>query len=349
MHSKFKYFIIIFTFVAIVFITSPTKVNASTFSGNASYYVQQGNFNGVPTSYSSGHSGLNYSSPTQTYFSLPAIDTNNQITYVLKEIDYSNSNYTFKQNSCYNIKLIMNYGSYMKLTYALYNYSNNRNITYCPNGTCSVSWTDGNAESTANITYCSSTNHTGLTLAIGTLGTTNNMVMFNSSVDYTQGIRIHTATIEEVQNSVDFSPIINNDNQNTQNIINNINNNNQKLEDINNTLTDDNITANADADFFDNINLFEDNTLSGIITAPLTYLRSIDGTCSPITLTYKSSNITLPCGDTIFWGRNDVSSFRTFWNILFGGYIIYRLCFKLFKTINDALDPTKDDIGGVAV
>lgn len=344
MYRKSFYFLI---FSLFLFFLSPRVFALDNFSGSVSYYTNYSydyryDGGGVPTSYTNI---LNSTFPTQNYVSL--VKVSNYQANLIKELDLTNSNYNFKSSHTYTIKLYFNFGSYMRFSYNLWGISEKRDVTYCPNGSCSISWEDDmtNAQSVATILYTSTSDHTGVTFAIGSIGSPNTAFITNISPDYSQGIRIYSSTIQENEQNIDLSPIVNAQNQTT----NAVNNNTNAVNNINNTLNDSTITADADADFFDNINLYEDNTLSGIITAPLTFLRSIDGTCQPVSLTYKGQVITLPCGDTIFWGRNDVSSFRTFWNILFGGYIIYRLCFKLFKTINDALDPTKDDIGGVAV
>lgn len=347
MRCKFKYFISLFTIVAIVFITTPTIVNAESFSGNVSYYVQQGTTTSIQSGYQSNMSGLNISFPTQNYFTLRK---QNIYYYFIKEIDISNSSFNFQNGHKYKIDLTFTFGSYVR--YAV-NIDGGISpsyapVTYCGNGTCvktSKCVTSPDNSCTWTITYDSTSTHTGLTLSLGSIYDVNQYIFWNYNSQYDQGIRLDTATITDITPTMDIAPIVNAQEQTTQAV----NDNTNAINNVNNTLTDDNITADADADFFDNINLYEDNTLSGIITAPLTFLRSIDGTCQPVSLTYKGQVITLPCGDTIFWGRSDVSSFRTFWNILFGGYIIYRLCFKLFKTINDAIDPTKDNIGGVAV
>lgn len=61
-----------------------------------------------------------------------------------------------------------------------------------------------------------------------------------------------------------------------------------------------------------------------------------------------NKTITIPSG-CFFWERNDVSTFRDFWNLLFGGYLIIKLGFHYFKILHNAFDPTANDLGGLQV
>lgn len=97
--------------------------------------------------------------------------------------------------------------------------------------------------------------------------------------------------------------------------------------------------------------------ISSIITAPISFLESLDDTCTPISfdLGFPGTSIrtiTLPCGDTIFWNRTDlnyVQEFRLFWNILFGGALLYFFGFKLFKAFEKALDPFETGVNDLEV
>lgn len=105
------------------------------------------------------------------------------------------------------------------------------------------------------------------------------------------------------------------------------------------------------ATLFDGIDWYENSHFSSIITAPISFLNSLNDSCRSITLTYRGQNIVLPCGTTVFWERDlpYIATFRTFWNILLGGLIIYRLALALIMTVNDCLDPTKDKVGGFEI
>lgn len=126
------------------------------------------------------------------------------------------------------------------------------------------------------------------------------------------------------------------------------------VDDVNDSLNNSSPVPNSDVeDVFEDFDFYENSSLSSIITAPLDFLDSLTDPCEPITLEVFHTNISLQCGTTLFWenpdlfGNDDsIGQFPTIWNILFGGLIIYRLCRKLFKVINEALDPEKDSVEG---
>lgn len=103
----------------------------------------------------------------------------------------------------------------------------------------------------------------------------------------------------------------------------------------------DNSSSNG---FFDNFNTEDNGGISGVVTAPLRFVRKITGTCESLELSVMDQEVILPCGDTLFWNREDVLPLRTIWNILFGGLIIYRLLLKLFKVIHNMKDPDNSKV-----
>ena len=111
-------------------------------------------------------------------------------------------------------------------------------------------------------------------------------------------------------------------------------------------------TSNGSIDIYsDNqynyFTMIDDNLFgfTSILTAPLTAIRQIsNGTCSPVSIPILGKTITLPCGDTIFWGREDVQDFKLFWNMFFGGVICYGLGISTFKRIQRFKDPTDDKV-----
>lgn len=344
MRCKFKYFLILLVITCGVIIGP--NVYAQSFTGYFNmYYVKSTNSGTIPQNYIST---LGFSFPTTSYTQLAGSsisgNTSQHQFSVITQAQLQ-TNYNFVKGNYYVITINFDTGSYV----IPYFPTNNKNwfISSCTGGICNVqpdtiySFTIDSTHTQTNtlqlvIKFTATASASNPIFTIGNL-TDNNGIFYNQ-YSVQQGIRISSVNIEETQQSTDLTPVIDAQQQ-TTNSINNINNN----------ITDSNVTADAQTGLFDDITLFEDNTLSGMMTAPLTYLRNIDGSCSPVSLTYRNKTISLPCGTTIFWSRPDVSTFRTFWNILFGGFIIYRLSFKLFKTINNALDPTKDDVGGVAV
>lgn len=106
------------------------------------------------------------------------------------------------------------------------------------------------------------------------------------------------------------------------------------------------ITANAYfsdqiTQFFSSFNSFitGDSPITNIMLRPVSYIESVTGTCSTITLSYRGTSIPLKCGTDIFWNRSDVTTFKHFWNTLFGGAIIYGLCRLMYKNIKKILSP----------
>lgn len=119
---------------------------------------------------------------------------------------------------------------------------------------------------------------------------------------------------------------------------------NEKLDNIDNTLKDDEIDTDGANSFFDDFNSKDHGGLSSIITSPLSALMKITDTCTPIKINVLEKEITLPCGDTLFWNKPNVESFRIIWNILIGGPILYALLVKLYHVIEGLKNPDDDRI-----
>lgn len=180
-------------------------------------------------------------------------------------------------------------------------------------------------------------------------------------------------TIEKVDS--DMSDVTNSITNNTNQIIINNNNNTDKIiesqqetteaiNDLNDTISNNTIDNNIGSGILSYFS-HNDHPISGLLTAPFQFLYTLDDQCQPLTLPVSvgggnncgglpvcvnnitTKNISLQCGDTLFWNRSDVSTFRIFWNTLFGGAIIYVLGVRLFKTICRALDPFVDDINSI--
>lgn len=121
-----------------------------------------------------------------------------------------------------------------------------------------------------------------------------------------------------------------------------------KINDLKNFFSNSSIDENDVNDFFDSLEFYDDSSLGGVVSAPITFINGLGtDSCAPLTLTVWNSSFTLPCGTTLFWSR--IGNWYHFWSIIFGGVIIYRLSLKLFKVVNDCLDPQKDSVGGLDV
>lgn len=104
-------------------------------------------------------------------------------------------------------------------------------------------------------------------------------------------------------------------------------------------------------DSFDNNIVMQD--IHDFLMSPINLLNNLKNPtpgarCQNLDIIVFSKNISIPSG-CFFWQRQDVQSFRNFWNWLFGGYLIFRLGFKYFKILHNAFDPTKDDLGGLNI
>lgn len=138
---------------------------------------------------------------------------------------------------------------------------------------------------------------------------------------------------------------INNNQKITNEKLDNINNNqvqtNQKLDDLKDTLKSDDVDDKSS--FFTDFSS-ADHGLSGVITAPLRAVSKITATCQPVIFSVLDEPIELPCGDTLFWNKESVKSFKIVWNLLVGGPLIYFLIKKLFKVIEGLKNPDDDRI-----
>lgn len=138
---------------------------------------------------------------------------------------------------------------------------------------------------------------------------------------------------------------LNNKQQQTNNKLDDLNNKqnqtNSKLDDLNNNLKNSDVDTNGS--FFSNF-ASTDHGISGIITAPLRAINKLTSTCQPVTFSVLEEPIELPCGDTLFWNKEGVQSFRLIWNILVGGPILFLLLKKLFKVVESLKNPDDDRI-----
>lgn len=138
---------------------------------------------------------------------------------------------------------------------------------------------------------------------------------------------------------------LNNKQQQTNNKLDDLNNKqnqtNSKLDDLNNNLKNSDVDTNGS--FFSNFTS-TDHGISGIISAPLRAINKLTSSCQPVTFSVLDEPIELPCGDTLFWNKEGVQSFRLIWNILVGGPILFLLLKKLFKVVESLKNPDDDRI-----
>ena len=144
--------------------------------------------------------------------------------------------------------------------------------------------------------------------------------------------------------------IINNNNQNTQNIINNNNQNTQAIIDsqnqINGTLNNDNVDgANSQAGSF--FNGFQSNShgLSGVITSPLRLINSLTtASCSPLQfqLPFVHNQVSLPCMRSIY--ENHFGVFFSLYQLITTGLISYLVMINFYSKLRNLQNPNNDRI-----
>ena len=125
-----------------------------------------------------------------------------------------------------------------------------------------------------------------------------------------------------------------------------------KVQSIYNTLTSESYDITDIDDILGLGDGEDEGPVSGVINAPISWLQSFynnnSAGCGTLSLTMFNTSIRIPYG-CFFWDRQDVQSFRAIWQLLFGGFLIYKMAYRVIKQMNNALDPTKDDIGGLEV
>lgn len=118
----------------------------------------------------------------------------------------------------------------------------------------------------------------------------------------------------------------------------------QKQEETNNTLKDDNVDDSSASGFFDN---FENNDhgLSGVITAPLNFIKSMTSkTCSNIHMKIPITNtdFNLPCFSN-YYNQHFGSLFTVYRTVTFG-LVAYYVCVQLFAMVKGFKNPEDDKV-----
>lgn len=118
---------------------------------------------------------------------------------------------------------------------------------------------------------------------------------------------------------------------------------NQQLQ---NTLNDSNTdSAQGQASGFFGDFQSDAHGLSGVITAPISFLQSLTASsCSPLEfeLPFIHDEVSLPCMKPIYQQRFGV--FFTLWQLITTGLISYNVCLNFYKKIRDLQNPNNDRI-----
>lgn len=94
---------------------------------------------------------------------------------------------------------------------------------------------------------------------------------------------------------------------------------------------------------WDDDNIF--NNIETVLKIPLYFKKYMTKECTPLPITLFGQTINLPCGTTLFWGREDVMEFRDTWNLLIGGPIVISLIIWFFRILTAVVDPTASAVG----
>lgn len=349
----------------------PKDVNAAqiqrVFSGNTAQWDQQQGYyyglpdvhNRMPYGYLTDYRWSHYFPSDGYYYTLRPIDTSVNFIYAVKQVCLF-SDVAVNNGKVYTIDLNFVGGSYMKIgswDTSLYGFEVDSSCA-SNKGACSMVWNGA----TARITFVPNQNTSSYYICVGSYTNENKAIAFNNNTRYEQGIEIRSSTITHDDSSVDLSPIVNQQittnnkidqtNQKLDSTNEKLDSTNEKLTDINDTLSNGDVDNDVADGFFDSLSFNENDTLQGVLTAPFRFINKLTemDSCQPVRLTYRSAVIDIPCGTTLFWNREDIQNpFRRTWNLLFGGLLIYRLLLKLFKVVNDVLDPRKDNLEGVDI
>lgn len=124
--------------------------------------------------------------------------------------------------------------------------------------------------------------------------------------------------------------------------------------------TDTSSDSDSLADYINNFSLSIEGPLSSIITLPINMLQNLitdynDSSTHPnLCTTFQGKQICLPSGD-ILWKRTgchdnlpfgcpNYSAFKTFFQMLCGGFIYWQLLKRLVKTAEKGLDPSESGV-----
>lgn len=295
-----------------------------TFAVN-SCYVQDNNWNTIVSSSGEGCKSL-------------AVPYNSQIYHIIYRIESPRLRTQNEYSLDMNWFISISPGSFQNVTgqyIQTYNQQNFYNVT--SNGTIESL---GNFEiyrinSVADFTSLSDEN--AYAVVFNYPGLTHvNYIGFDDVLVTLEG---DNGTENAVVNGV--TDIINNNNFNTQQIIN-------AQNETNNILNDDNtIDASTDmSDFYESFKLhYNDNGLTNFVTAPLRLLNAFTtNACQPLSfpLPFVNDTVTLPCVKAIISSR--FPAFYTLWQMLLTGVICYRVSINIFSKIHQLTNPFNDRI-----
>lgn len=119
----------------------------------------------------------------------------------------------------------------------------------------------------------------------------------------------------------------------------------QEIKQTQDTITNDDTSgAQGSADGFFNDFKSEDFGLSSIVTAPLRGINAmLTDTCIAPSATYKGQTFSLPCG-SMLWSRPGGEDFKSFLNVMYGGFLAYLVIRKFFLDVETLKNPNSDKV-----
>lgn len=119
----------------------------------------------------------------------------------------------------------------------------------------------------------------------------------------------------------------------------------EEIKETQDTITNGDITGAEDsASGFFNDFKSEDFGLSSIVTAPLRGINAmLSDTCIAPSATYKGQTFSLPCG-SMLWSRPGGEDFKSFLNVMYGGFLAYLVIRKFFLDVENLKNPNSDKV-----
>lgn len=168
---------------------------------------------------------------------------------------------------------------------------------------------------------------------------TNNVYLSTISSDVRE-LGIYTDTLESVIKNSGFA---------TADSVDKVQESVDKVEDeikqTQDTITNDDTSgAEGSANGFFNDFKSEDFGLSSIVTAPLRGINAmLTDTCIAPSATYKGQTFSLPCG-SMLWSRPGGEDFKSFINVMYGGFLAYLVIRKFFLDVETLKNPNSDKV-----
>lgn len=170
-------------------------------------------------------------------------------------------------------------------------------------------------------------------------GVLNNYYISGISVKVSE-LGIYTTAIEDTIKNSGFAT-----SESVEQVQESVDKVEQEIQQTNDTITNDDTSgAQGSADGFFNDFQSEDFGLSSIVTAPLRGINAmLSDTCVAPSATYKGQTFSLPCG-SMLWSRPGGEDFKSFINVMYGGFLAYLVIRKFFLDVETLKNPNSDKV-----